>query len=201
MPGWAWILVAVVVALFAAGVLWQLLAVRRTRLLRQQFGPEYKRTVDSRDSKRDAEAELQAREQRRKQLDIRPLAPAARDRYLDLWQRVQSQFVDDPTGAVSSADRLIQQVMAERGYPVEDFEQRVADVSVDHPQVVEHYRQAHAIAESPAMDGDSSTEDLRQAMRHYRALFNDLLETSADEPLARDTTAEESSDVERMRRA
>jgi hypothetical protein len=200
MPTWAWVLVAVVVGLFAAGLLWQLLSVRRTRLLRERFGPEYERTVDSRESKRDAEAELQAREERRKQLDIRPLAPAARDGYLELWQRVQSQFVDDPAAAVSSADRVIQQVMGERGYPVEDFEQRVTDVSVDHPQVVEHYRQAHAIADSSAQH-DASTEDLRQAMRHYRALFDDLLETSADEPLTRDATASEPTAMERMRRS
>ena len=119
---------------------------------------------------------------------------------VELWQRVQSQFVDDPAAAVSSADRVIQQVMGERGYPVEDFEQRVTDVSVDHPQVVEHYRQAHAIADSSAQH-DAPTEDLRQAMRHYRALFDDLLETSADEPLTRDATASKPTAMERMRRS
>ncbi|SRR5579862_4058058 len=199
MPGWAWILVAVVVALFAAGLLWQLLSVRRTRQLRERFGPEYQRTVQSSGSKKEAEAELHARQQRRMQLDIRPLAPETRVRYLERWRRVQADFVDNPTAAVNAADGLIQRVMSERGYPVKNFDQRVADVSVDHPRVVEHYRQAHAIAESSSF-GDPSTEDLRQAMRHYHALFDDLLETSADEPIGRDTEAGEPTGVERTKR-
>jgi hypothetical protein len=168
-----------------AVVVWQALARRRTGRLQQQFGSEYDRTITSADSKRDAEAELQAREERLHQFEIRPLSQAARNRYLQSWQSVQAQFVDDPRGAVASADSLIKSVMAERGYPVEDFEQRAADISVDHPQVVENYRQGHRLARASA-DGRDSTEDLRQAMRHYRALFDDLVEPAADQPTRRD---------------
>lgn len=185
MPSWVWILIAVAVVAVLAVVVWQALARRRTGRLQQQFGPEYDRTLDKTDSKRDAEAELQAREERRQQLEIRPLSQAARDRYLQSWQSVQAQFVDDPRGAVASADSLIQSVMAERGYPVEDFEQRAADISVDHPQVVENYRRGHRLAQASA-DGGDSTEDLRQAMRHYRALFDELVEPPADEASTRE---------------
>jgi FtsZ-interacting cell division protein ZipA len=185
MPSWVWILIAIAVVVVLAVVLWQALARRRTGRLQQQFGPEYDRTVSSADSKRDAEAELQTREERRQQLEIRPLSQAARDRYVHSWQSVQAQFVDDPRGAVAAADSLIQSVMAERGYPVENFEQRAADVSVDHPQVVENYRHGHHLAQASA-DGNDSTEDLRQAMRHYRALFDELVEPAADRPSTRE---------------
>jgi hypothetical protein len=185
MPSWVWVLIAIVVVAVLAVVVWQALARRRTGRLQQQFGPEYDRTVGTADSKGDAEAELQAREERRQQLEIRPLSQTARDRYLESWQTVQAQFVDDPRGAVAGADSLIQSVMAERGYPVDAFEQRAADVSVDHPQVVENYRQGHRLAQASA-DGSDSTEDLRQAMRHYRALFDELLEPAADLPTRRE---------------
>jgi hypothetical protein len=185
MPSWAWVLIAIAVVVVLAVVLWQALARRRTGRLQQQFGPEYDRTVGSADSKRDAEAELQAREERRQQLEIRPLSQAARDRYVQSWQSVQAQFVDDPRGAVAAADSLIQSVMAERGYPVEDFEQRAADVSVDHPQVVENYRHGHQLTQASA-GGSDSTEDLRQAMRHYRALFEELVDPAADQPSTRE---------------
>jgi hypothetical protein len=185
MPSWVWVLIAIAVVAVLAVVVWQALARRRTGRLQQQFGSEYDRTITSADSKRDAEAELQAREERLHQFEIRPLSQAARNRYLQSWQSVQAQFVDDPRGAVASADILIKSVMAERGYPVEDFEQRAADISVDHPQVVENYRQGHRLAQASA-DGHDSTEDLRQAMRHYRALFDDLVEPAADEPTRRD---------------
>ena len=125
------------------------------------------------------------REERRQQLEIRPLSQAARDRYLEGWQSVQVQFVDDPRSAVASANSLIQSVMEERGYPVEDFEQRAADISVDHPQVVENYRQGHRLAQASA-SGSDSTENLRQAMRNYRALFDELVEPADDEPIARE---------------
>ena len=141
--------------------------------------------MEAADSKRAANAELAARRDRREQLDIRPLSSAARERYIEQWQIVQAQFVDNPSGAVSSADQLIQSAMADRGYPVKDFETRAADVSVDHPDVVENYRQGHRLAQKTA-DGDGSTEDLRQAMRHYRALFDDLVEPTGDEPMARE---------------
>ncbi len=141
--------------------------------------------VETRESRRQAEAELAAREERHEQLDLRPLSLATRERYLERWQAVQAEFVDDPRTAVASADSLIQSVMAERGYPVEDFEQRAADVSVEHPQVVENYRRGHRLAQASA-GGDSSTENLRQAMRHYRALFDELVEPDTERPAERE---------------
>ena len=183
MPAWVWVLIAAGVVVVLAFVLWQALARRRTGRLQKQFGPEYDRAVGGAEDRRLAEAELQAREERRQRLDVRPLSQAARDRYTERWGVTQARFVDDPRGAVAEADSLIQSVMAERGYPVEDFEQRAADVSVDHPQVVENYRQGHRLAQASA-GGDDSTEDLRQAMRHYRALFDELVEPDADEPTA-----------------
>lgn len=185
MPSWVWVLIAIVVVAVVAVVVWQALARRRTGRLRQQFGPEYERALGTTDSKQEAEAELQAREERRRQLEIRPLPQASRDRYLQSWQSVQAQFVDDPRGAVASADSLIQSVMAERGYPIEDFDQRAADVSVDHPQVVENYRQGHRLAQASA-EGSDSTEDLRQAMRHYRALFEELVEPATEQATIRE---------------
>jgi hypothetical protein len=190
MPAWVWVLIAVGVVVVLAVVLWQALARRRTGRLQRQFGPEYDRTVGSADDRRVAEAELQAREERRKRLDVRPLPQAARARYVEMWQMTQAQFVDDPRGAVASADSLIQSVMAERGYPVEDFEQRAADVSVDHPQVVENYREGHRLAQASA-GGDDSTESLRRAMQHYRALFDELVEPAADEPTAGERDVEQ----------
>jgi hypothetical protein len=184
MPSWVWVVIAVAVVAALAVVLWQALARRRTARLQQQFGPEYDRTLTTADSKRDAEAELRAREERRQELEIRPLTQAARERYVQTWRNVQAQFVDDPRGAVTGADSLIRSVMAERGYPVDDFDQRAADISVDHPQVVENYREGHRLAHADT-DGSDSTEDLRQAMRHYRALFDELVEPAADEPTAR----------------
>jgi FtsZ-interacting cell division protein ZipA len=181
MPGWAWVLIAVGVIVVIALVVWQALRARRSRTLQERFGPEYGRTVERADDRREAEAELAARARRRDELEIRPLPSAARERYLQEWRQVQARFVDDPGGAVEEADTLIQSVMRERGYPVEDFEQRAADVSVDHPQVVENYRSGHRLARS----GD--TEDQRQAMVHLRSLFEELVEETSDRPLARDT--------------
>src|SRR5262249_48577088 len=199
MAAWVWVLIAIGIAALLAVVVWSAFARRRTGRLQQQFGPEYDRAVDSADSRRKAEAELQAREERRQELDIRPLTEAARTRYVETWRITQAQFVDDPRGAVQSADSLIQSVMAERGYPVEDFEQRAADVSVDHPQVVENYREGHRLAAASA-DGDESTESLRQAMRHYRALFDELVEPAADEPAARERTTTDDGAVSSYRR-
>ena len=196
MPAWVWVLIAIAVVAILAVVVWQALMRRQTGRLQEQFGPEYERTLGEADSRRDAEAELQARKERRQQIDVRPLSQAARDRYLQSWQEVQSHFVDDPREAVASADSLIQSVMAERGYPVEDFEQRAADISVDHPQVVENYRHGHRLAQASA-NGRDSTEDLRQAMRHYRKLFDELAEPAADEPTTRDhLDTEQDTDVD-----
>lgn len=190
MPSWVWVVIALAAVVVLAIVVWQALARRRTGQLQEQFGPEYDRTVGTSESKREAEAELEAREERRRELEIRPLPSAARYRYLEAWQGVQSQFVDDPSAAVARADELIQSVMSERGYPVEDFEQRAADVSVDHPQVVENYREGHQLAQSSA-NGSGSTEDLRQAMRRYRALFDELVEPAADDPTARERQSDQ----------
>jgi hypothetical protein len=179
MPGWAWVLVAVAVIIVVALVVWKALRARRTRTLQGRFGPEYDRTVDRADGRREAEADLAARAKRRDELDIRPLPTASRDRYVEEWQHVQARFVDDPRGAVQEADTLIQSVLRERGYPVDDFDQRAADLSVDHPQVVENYRNGHRLS-----TGD--TEEQRQAMVHYRALFDELVEDTADRSLSRD---------------
>ncbi len=184
MPTWAWILIAAAAVAVIALVAWAIARRRRSKQLRGHFGPEYERTIGAADNKRAAEAELAARKERREQLEIRPLSSAARERYTNQWQTVQAQFVDSPSAAVTSADELIQSVMAERGYPVDDFETRAADISVDHPQVVENYRQGHRLAEANS-DSHGSTEDLRQAMRHYRALFEELVETDADQPVTR----------------
>lgn len=184
MPTWALILIAAAAVLIVGVVAWSTMKRRQTRQLQGQFGPEYDRTIEAADSKKAAEAELAARRERREQLEIRPLSSAARERYTSQWQTVQAQFVDNPGAAVASADQLIQSVMGERGYPVKDFETRAADISVDHPDVVENYRQGHRLAEKSS-DGDGSTEDLRQAMRHYRALFDDLVEPDDDEPMTR----------------
>jgi len=186
MDTWIWIVVAVVVvALVVAAVLaWR--AARRKRL-QETFGPVYEREVESASSRREAEAELEDRRKRREELDIRPLSPDAADRYARAWEGVQTQFVDDPVGATRDADRLVQEVMAERGYPMEDFDSRADLISVDHPTVVENYRSAHD-AYLAYDRGDSTTEDLRQAMVHYRSLFSELLETDGRD---RTTTYEE----------
>src|SRR5205807_10445346 len=144
-----------------------------------------------------AEQELVERQKRHEALDLRPLSPQARDRYAQSWQATQSRFVDDPAGAVVEADALVQQVMKERGYPTDDFEQRAADISVEHPDLVERYRTAHGIAQAQER-GTASTEDLRQSVRHYRALFEELLgDRAADEPICRDST--QASDRETAR--
>jgi hypothetical protein len=148
---------------------------RRSRKLQETFGPEYDRTVTETGDRRAAEAELLEPTERREQFDIVPLEPEARDRYVEAWRHTQAQFVDEPAEATREADRLITSVMRDRGYPVDDFEQRAADLSVDHPQVVDDYRAAHAIAAANDRS-EASTEDLRQALVHYRSLFEDLLE-------------------------
>ena len=157
---------------------------RRSESLRTQFGPEYERTVEQASDRARAEADLQERRERVDAFDIRPLGTPAHHRFSEEWASVQAMFVDDPAGAVEQADGLIGDVMRARGYPVGDFEQRAADLSVDHPTVVEHYREAHTVAQA-SRDGSGDTEALRQAFVHYRALFADLLEGApAAEPRA-----------------
>jgi len=174
MSSWVWVVIAIVIIVIAAGIAWSAMNRRRTTQLQGRFGPEYDRVVEESDSRREAESELAAREKRRSKLDIVPLRPAARDRFAEEWRTVQAHFVDDPRGATREADSLVGQVMHERGYPMDDFEQQAADVSVDHPEVVSNYRAAHEIS-TRNDDGDATTEELRQAMVHYRALFEDLL--------------------------
>jgi hypothetical protein len=175
VDAWVWVLI-IVVLLAVALALWLAARKKKTDHLQDRFGPEYERTVTASGSRRDAEADLAEREKRRSELAIRPLAPASRERYITSWRDTQARFVDDPAAALSDADRLVQGVMAERGYPVDNFDQRAADISVDHPQVVENYRAGHGISLATE-HGEASTEDMRQAMVHYRALFEELLET------------------------
>jgi len=179
MDTWVWIVIAVVAVIVVVGVFWGATRTRRTRSLQDRFGREYDRTVEHAGDRREAEQELVEREKRHDELQLKPLSQDQRDRYVDEWQHMQGRFVDDPAGAVSDADALVHRVMQERGYPVDDFEQRAADISVEHPDVVERYRTAHGIAEASER-GEASTEDLRHSVRHYRALFEVLVETSGD---------------------
>ncbi len=181
-PTLMWVLIAIVLI---GAIVWITMSRLRSRRLRQRFGSEYDRTIRSEGNIRKAEATLEARAKRVAKLHIQPLNPADTERFDAAWRAVQARFVDDPRGAVTEADRVVGEVMAARGYPVGDFEQRVADISVDHPDVVVNYRAAREIAQHHA-EGKATTEDLRQAMVHYRALFRDLLET-VDEPVHDDT--------------
>ena len=186
MPVWGWILIAlVVVALVVAFGMRQYMTRRRSQQLQQRFGPEYEHTLGQASNRREAEAELAERERRREGLEIVPLDPDARERYAQSWQQVQADFVDSPRSAVDEADALVIEVMRRRGYPMDDFEQRAADVSVDHPDVVGNYREGHRLSQLGAR-GQATTEDLRQAMRHYRELFQELLESSNGGPADRD---------------
>ena len=147
---------------------------KRSKSLKDRFGPEYDRTVDATGDRQAAEDDLERREQRRSQLDIRPLEPAAHQQYAEAWRETQKRFVDSPGDAIRSANDLVNRVMRDRGYPVDNFEQRAEDVSVDHPGVVEDYRAANRVAVANER-GDAGTEDLRQALVHYRSLFDRLL--------------------------
>jgi len=171
-----WILMAgaVAVALIALAV-WFLHRKKQSKRLQGRFGPEYGRTVVDLGSKRKAELELLAREQRVEVLDIAPLVPAEAARFTEAWNALQGRFVDNPQGVVVQADQLVRELMLKRGYPMGDFEHRAADISVDHPAVVHNYRAAQAIAVRGER-GQASTEELRKAVVHYRALFDELLE-------------------------
>ena len=175
------IVIGVLVVVAVVVVAFVLSQKRRTDQLRGKFGPEYERLVREQGDPRRAESELNSRVERVKALHIKPLSPEHRSRFADAWRSDQARFVDDPKGAVVEADRLVADLMQVRGYPVGDFEQRAADVSVDHPHVVQNYRVAHDIAVRQQR-GEASTEDLRKAMVHYRALFEDLLDSNEPEP-------------------
>jgi hypothetical protein len=167
------VVIIVVVVAFAAVAL-----MTRRRRLQQQFGPEYDRVVEDQNGRLRAEAELTDRQRRVRKFDIKPLTDEARSRYTADWMVIQEKFVDSPQSAVSDAYALVTTVMKDRGYPIEDDEQVMADLSVEHAQTVGHFRSARAITMNAAA-GDAATEDLRQAIIHYRALFADLLGTSA----------------------
>lgn len=164
-----------VLAAVAGLIAWSASQKRRRDELQRQFGPEYHRTLQETGSERRAQSVMEERQKRVEALQIRSLDPADRERYVEAWRGVQARFVDDPRGAVQEADQLVEEVMSARGYPMGQFDQRAADISVNHPQVVENYRHAHAISTADGREG-AATEDLRQAMVHYRALFEDLLE-------------------------
>ena len=166
--------VAVVVILILASVF---MRKRRTENLRKRFGHEYDRTVHEVGPRR-AESKLHEREKRVEKFSIRPLSVSERQHFLAEWRAAQSRFVDDPRGAAEDADALVNKVMQSRGYPMSDFEQRAADVSVDHARVVDNYRAAHEIARRQRR-GEATTEDLRSALIYYRSLFDDLLETTS----------------------
>jgi hypothetical protein len=183
------IIVAIVVAVIVvAALVIGVLAVMRRRRLQQRFGPEYDRVAGERDSKLKAESELTERERRVRDLDIRPLTDSARASYSAQWAALQERFVDAPADAVTGSQLLVAAVMTDRGYPTEHQDQVLADLSVDHSGTLDHYRAAEQISASAA-SGTASTEDLRLAMIHYRALFSDLLGDPADaapEPAATD---------------
>jgi hypothetical protein len=170
-----WVVMAVVVVLVAAALAWTYLQRQRRVRLRERFGPEYDRTVREAGTPAKAEAILDARARRVEKLKIHPLSREQSESFSREWRRVQALFVDDPDGAVAAADRLVTQVMSARGYPIEEFETRAADLSVDHPRVVENYRIARGLALRRERK-EAGTEELRQAVVNYRALFNDLLD-------------------------
>ncbi|MFD3437589.1 hypothetical protein ACFWU3_08815 [Streptomyces sp. NPDC058685] len=175
-----WLIVIIVVAVIVVALLAMTAQqTTRRRRLQERFGPEYDRAVQKGESRREAERDLAAREQRHEDLQIRALPPATRDRYARDWNAVQERFVDSPGQAVGEADRLVILLMGERGYPTEGYEQQTRDLSVDHARTLEHYRTAHEINSRVGV-GNTSTEELRSAMVHYRALFDELLRDETD---------------------
>jgi len=172
-----WLLIAAVVVVLAIGAFGWIYAQRQRRIrLRTHFGPEYDRTVKEVGSPEKAEAILADRTRRVRELKIHRLSREQAETFAREWKRIQGMFVDDPDGAVGAADRLVTEVMTARGYPIEDFDTRAADISVEHPRVVENYRTARALVVRRGR-GEAGTEELRQAVVNYRALFDDLLKT------------------------
>jgi len=175
------IVIVVVLAAIALGV-----QMSRRRKLQKTFGPEYDRVVADTGSRADAEKELRERERRHAELELKPLSAESQARYSAAWEEVQIEFVDNPERAVTRADDLVTRLIAERGYPTGDYDDQLANLSVEHARTLGHYRDAHEIS-LRNQRGEASTEDLRQALVHYRALFADLLGT---EPVRTDTTAD-----------
>jgi hypothetical protein len=183
-PTLTYLIVGVVIAAVIAVIAWSYARNkrRRSQRLQQRFGPEYAHTVNELGDRTKAEAELAAREKRVERFNITPLAPADAARFAQAWNELQLRFVDDPKAAVVRADRMVHEVMTKRGYPMGEFERRAAVISVDYPGVVANYRAARAVA-SRAERGEASTEELRKAVVHYRALFQELLAVSPSAPL------------------
>ena len=167
------VVIVIVVAVIAALVAVAVVASRR-RALRERFGPEYDRVVAEQDSRSAAERELRERERRHAELELTPLSPESRARYAAAWEELQVRFVDSPAETVGEADELVSRLIAERGYPTGDFSDQIAHLSVEHARTLTHYRDAHGIRQRNER-GEAGTEDLRQALVHYRALFADLL--------------------------
>ena len=177
---WIWIAIAIVVVLALVAFALQR---RKSEGLRSRFGPEYDRTVAAQGSSQRAEADLARREKRVQALDIRPITPGARARYTEAWRSVQARFVDDPSAALANADRLLADVMRDRGYPVETaLDRRIEDLSVEHAKVMDNYRLGNEVVGSNAR-GEATTEDLRRAMVAYRTLFVDLVGTDLNADL------------------
>ncbi|MCF2532413.1 hypothetical protein LZ495_35085 [Yinghuangia sp. KLBMP8922] len=171
------VVLVIVVALIAVAAV--LLVMDRSRKLQARFGPEYQRMIGAGENRRAVERELRDRERRHRELHVRPLAPEAHDRFAKEWADVQEAFIDAPQGAVADADDLVVRLMHERGYPTHDYDQRVKDLSVDHGHSLEHYRAAHDVL-ARAEERQATTEDLRSAMVHYRAIFEELLGRSSN---------------------
>ncbi|MCU7722916.1 hypothetical protein ODJ79_04245 [Actinoplanes sp. KI2] len=169
------IVLIIVVLVIIAAIVYGVQAGRRKKL-QSTFGPEYDRVVADTGSRTEAEKELREREKRHAELELKELSPESQQRYRAAWEEVQIQFVDNPTEAVGTADELVTRLITERGYPTAEYDDRLADLSVEHANTLEHYREAHAISERNSA-GTAGTEDLRLALVHYRALFADLLGT------------------------
>ncbi len=183
------IIIVALLVIVVAAVLLTTSRRRHTEELKERFGPEYDHAVEKYGDQKKAEEELNSRAKRVEAFNLHNLQPGERERFAEEWRQTQAEFVDDPDKAIQHADKLVKQVMQARGYPVGDFEQRAADISVDHPNVVNHYRTAHDIAIKESQ-GKASTEDLRQAMVHYRALFEDLLQPDTQEENEQERTKE-----------
>ncbi len=178
------ILVTVVAVVLIGALAWWAASRRRRQALQNQFGNEYEVVIDEQGTRREAERELAARRDRHEQLNIRPLDPQLRQNYTEQWRATQARFVDEPEAAFEEADGLIADVMVERGYPVGDVDRQMADLSVEHSDVLNHYRTAHDIAQASAQGRITTTEDFRLGMVHYRALFSALVEDHAGAPTA-----------------
>jgi hypothetical protein len=190
------VIVVVVVLFLAVGVVF----LSRRRALQARFGPEYDRVVSEQDGRGAGERELRERERRHTELDLRPLDPSSRQRYVAAWEEIQVRFIDAPDRAVGEADVLVTELIAERGYPAGGFDQQVADLSVEHASLLDHYREAHEIHQANER-GEATTEQLRQALVHYRTLFADLLGTEPERPASNDSPADATPDRERQSHA